>query len=141
MKVFSIIADIFSVLGFVFTIAVLIKVRGIHRGFLAQARLPSLRKKIRGHCSTLSTLLNDFPSAGSDIEAEIRKCHANLENLLPKLENKQATSVKTLIAFTAGLLKQSSPPDKDQVRKLYAVLVGLEEELGNLSEDMQWKER
>jgi len=135
------IGDICSVLGFFFTLLVLMKLRGIHRSFLAQARLPDLQKKIRGHRSALSKLLNDFSAAGSDIEAEIQKCHANLQNLQPKLGHAQAANVKTIVAFTAQLTRSPTSPDKEQVRKLYLALVLLEEDLDNLSEDMKWRAR
>jgi len=131
--------DICSVLGFIITLVVLFKVGGIQRSFLAQARLPGLRRKIRGHCANLSKFLDDFTSTDPNIATEVRKCHANLQNLLPKLEDK--ASVKVLVAFTAQLIKATGLPDKEQVRKLHTGLVGLEEELDNLSEDIKWRER
>jgi hypothetical protein len=140
-SVLSSLADVCSILGFLFTVVVLLKLRGIHRSFLAQARLPDLQKKIRGHRSALAKLLNDFPATASEIEAEIRKCHANLRNLQPKLPRAHAASVKPLVAATAQLSQSSTVPDKEQVRKIYLALVLLEGELDNLSEDMKWRAR
>jgi len=133
--------DICSILGFLFTVIVLLKLRGIHRSFLAQARLPDLQKKIRGHRSALAKLLNDFSAAGPEVEAEIQKCHANLRNLQPKLARAQAASARTLVSLTGQLIQSATPPDKDQVRKVYLALVLLEEELDNLNEDMKWRAR
>ena len=137
---FSQISDICSVLGFLFTLLVLYKLRGIYRGFLAQARLPDLQKKIYEHRAALSQLLtrSDFTATGHEIETEIQKCHANLQSLQAKLGRAQVANVKALVALTKPAL---TPPNKEQVRKIYMALVGLEEELKNLSEDMKWRPR
>jgi hypothetical protein len=143
MKALSQLGDICSVLGFLLTLGILMKLQGIHRSFLAQARLPDLKKKIRGHRAALSKLLNvnDFSASGNDIEAEIQKCDANLRNLQPKLGRPQAANVTALIALTTSLTESSSPLEKERVREIYLALVRLEEDLGNLSEDMKWRAR
>lgn len=133
--------DICSVLGLIITVVVFVKVRTIQRSFLVQARLPILRKKIRAHSAALSNMLNDFSSVNPDLEPEIRRCNANLENLCTKLDGSQAANVQRAKTFTSELLKQAAPIDKSQIRKLHVALVGIEEELGNLTEDMQWRER
>lgn len=140
-SVLSLAGDICSVLGLIITAFVFVKVRGIQRGFLVQARLPILRKKMRGHCAAFSKMLNDFSPDNPDLEPEIRRCNANLDNLSPKLDGSQATNVQRTKTFTSELLKQHAPVDKVQIRKLHAALVGIEEELGNLTDDMQWRER
>lgn len=141
--IFSQFANTCSVLGLILTLVVLAKVRGIHRDFLAQARLPDLHKKIRGHRSALSKFLNqtDFVALRHEIEAEIQKCDANLKNLIPKLSREQAGSVTALAATTSALVGLRTGPEREKVREVYLGLVGIEEELDNLSEDMKWRTR
>ena len=142
-EIFSQFANGCSVLGLILTLVVLAKVRGIHRDFLAQARIPDLHKKIREHRSALSKFLNqaDFSALRHEIEAEMQKCNANLKNLKPKLCRANATSVTSLLARTSAMIGLQTAPEKDKVREVYIGLLGIEEELGNLSEDMKWRTR
>ena len=135
--------DICSILGFVFTLGVLCKVHRIQQNFLAQARLPDLRKKIRAHSAALSGFLNldDISAAGHAVEAEIQKCHANLRNLQPKIEKGQVEGLGELMKLTAELIKAGNLLKTDQVRQVYMGLVRIEVDLENLSEDMKWRPR
>ena len=130
-----------SMAGFLLTLVVLLKLRRIHRSFLFQARLPDLRKKITGHRSALSKLLNNFADASAEIATEIQKCHANLQSLRPKLGRRQVVSVNALLKQTAEFGRSSVPPSKEEVRRIYLALVLLEGELENLSEDIKWRPR
>lgn len=140
---FSLVANVCSVLGFVFTCIVLLQVKRIQQDYLAQARLPELQKKLRGHRSALSKLLNqsNLVTVRQEIEAEIQKCAANLKNLIPKLRQEQTKSISVLLVQTDLLLKSRSAPDREQVNEIYLGLVGIEEELDNLGEDMKWRAR
>jgi len=122
---------------------VLVKVKRIQQDYLAQARLPDLQKKIRGHRSTLSKLLNqtDLAALRHEIDAEMQKCDANLKNLIPKLSPKQALSVSSLVTKIGAILNAKTVCDREQVRAIYLGLVGIEEELDNLGEDMKWRPR
>jgi len=139
--ILTVLGNVCSVVGFLLTLLVLLKLRRIYRSFLFQARLPDLRKKIKGHRSALARLLNNFADAGAEIAAEIQKCHANLQNLRTKLGRRQAASVTALLKQTADFGLSSVAPSKEEVRRVYLALVLLEEELENLSEDIKWRPR
>lgn len=133
--------SICSIAAFLLTLWILLKLRSVHRGFLFQARLPELRKKIGRHRADLSRLLNTFPDSRAEVAAEIRKCHANLQSLKAKLGGGRAAGVKALFKQTRDFARSSVPFTKEQVGQIYLGLVFLEEELENLSEDIKWRPR
>jgi len=140
-ELLSKVGSICSIAGLVVTFWIFIKLRRIHRSFLFQARLPDLRKKIRGHRSSLSRLLNDFPNTFADVQIELQRCHANLQSLKPKLGRAQVPSVNSLLEQIEELNRLSALPSKEPVQRVYLDLVLLEGELDNLSEDIKWRSR
>ncbi len=137
--VLALLGNISSIAGFSFTVWILLKLRRIHRSYLLQARFPDLHRRVRRHCSNLEKLLNVYPDSALDIQAELQKCDATIESLLPKVERALRADVKNLLDKIARVFRTGSPPSKEEVRRIYLDLIRLEAELQNLSEDMKWR--
>ncbi len=135
------IGSLCSIIALLLTIYILIKLRGIHRHFLFQARFPTLSKKISNHRKSLSQSLNSYNDSKETILVELRQCEANLRSLKPKLKKGIKNSVIKIIQKINKARKVQSCPPKGEVRDIYLALVELEQELENLSEDIRWEQR
>jgi hypothetical protein len=117
----------------------LVRVGSISRNYLFRARLPDLRRKLRGHCSKVSMLLGDYPGSWGDIQVELQRCEATLRSLAGKLDRAGRARVRTIEAEMVRLSRTSTAPPRDQVREIYSSLAGLEQEIDNLIKDIEWR--
>ena len=138
-NILEVLGSICSIAGLGITVWILLKLGKIHRSYLFQARLPELRRKVRGHSSKLTELLNTFPGSPGEIKMELQRCRATLRSLLGKLVRGQRADVRSLLEEIARVLASSGPPSKEDVRRIHRGLVELEDVLENLSKDMKWR--
>lgn len=128
-----------SIVGLFVSVWVLIRVGSISRGYLFRARLPDLRRKLRGHSSTISTLLSDYPDSWGEIQVELQRCEATLRSLAGKLDRAGRARVRTIEADTARVSGTAAAPPREEVRGVYRSLAGLEQEIDNLIKDIEWR--
>ena len=148
----SVCGSIASIIGLAITIFVAFGIRSITRDFLFQARVPQLKKKITEHVKAISGLLGNFTANQAEIHLELKRCRANLNNLLPKLGKKEAADVKVIIrkihsVRTASfwhriqLQPLSESQYKERVEDIHSDLAELDEALSNLMQDNKWRPR
>ena len=138
LQTIEVVANCSSILSLLISAIVFLRLRSIYKSFLLQARFPALRKKIAAHRTSLSKLLNDFPSTRLEVAAEIQRCLANLKSLRSKLSRSAKKNVREIIK---SIERAISAKDKQYFDDVYLGLVQLEEELENLSEDNKWRSK
>jgi hypothetical protein len=128
--------------GLVITVWVLVDLHRIKRTFLFQARFPELKNRIRSHSATFTRHLNRWPDTLPDIEIEMRKCCATLENLLQKVGRDHQDNLNVLLKSIRRYQSSLQPNEesKKNIRGIYLDLVHVEEELKNLNEDSKWRQ-
>jgi hypothetical protein len=93
---FSDFADVLSVIGFCFTIYVLLTIRKIQNYYVFKARVPDLLKKISKHTSQLSQLHNEFEHSKPQILLEIGQTEVALKSLDKKVNRTIKNSIKLI---------------------------------------------
>ena len=139
VDVINLLGSLSSVIALTMTVVIFVKLKGISRSFLFQARFPILKKKLASHRSALLKLLNAFPGSRNDIAVELQRLVATLKSLIPKLDRGRRASVKNVLKAAQTLSSSSRQQVPEQLWSLYLAIVFVEEELANFSEDYRWR--
>jgi len=135
----ELLGNLSSIVGLGITVWVLLKVRKIQRGYLLRARLPALGRRLGRHRSNLASLLDEYPSSAREVQAELKKCRATLRSLrrmVGRALGVELNRIERRIAHICGL---SEAATANQIWELYGDLGGLEEDVRNLVEDVEWR--
>jgi len=131
--------------GTVASLIVLWNVRTIRIDFLFTARLPQLLDALQENASNLSKHLNDFDSNADSIQIELTTCKANLNSLVQKLHGSSKKRIKKAALAVINDFDRfdnyRNTFSKENVRRSYAQLNGLIQDLQNLREDQKWSAR
>jgi len=133
---FSDFADVISVIGFCFTIYVLLTIRKIKNFYVFKARVPDLLKKVSKHASQLSQFHNNFEDSKPLILLEIGQVEVILKSLNKKVNRQVKSSIKEVNKHISGYKIYR---DKSRLWDIYVSLQKVNQEVVNLQEDRNWE--
>lgn len=96
------VADWASLLGFVFTVWVLVVTRRLRREFTLRGRVPDLRRALSKLTAAISDKMIAWPTTKSETAALLARVRALLENLEIKLPRNERVPVAALIERLRG---------------------------------------
>lgn len=129
------IGSIASVIGMLASVYVLINLRIIKKKFLFKARIPDLIKSLKAHTKIISHNLHAFSRATRELETELSRCMATLNNLKNKVDRNIKQSTNQLVR---KIQKRKKPLEKDEMWEIYNELQELIDLLDHLQKDIKW---
>lgn len=133
---FSDFADVISVIGFCFTIYVLVTIRKIKNFYVFKARVPDLLKKSTELASHLSQFHSDFENSKQQILYEIGQVEVILKSLNKKVNRQVKSSIKEV---NKHIVDYKNYRDKSRLWDIYVSLQKVNQEVINLQEDRSWE--
>lgn len=133
---FSSFADVMSVIGFCFTIYVLLTIRKIKNFYVFKARVPDLLKKVTKQASQLSQFHNNFEDSKPQILLVIGQVEVTLKSLNKKVDRQVKNSIKEVSKHISGY---KTNRDKSRLWDIYVSLQKVNQEIVNLQEDRSWE--
>lgn len=108
-KLLDIVGSIASIASLIVGIIVLVLARAIKRDFLNRARLPPLKKLLKGHAKKLTSLTIDIDNNLQEIRTELSRAKATADNLLKKeLPGELKKQIKGWIRQTEQILPRDN---------------------------------
>jgi len=136
---FSLVAEILSIIGFMVTLWVAISLWQLKRYYTFKGRHPEITRDIRKYSSELSQLLDSNNLDGEVSEVTLRRCQSSLKALRRLIPRHYIKPVKEAEKAISICITDKMTSSRTSIRNIYNKLITVESDLENIKKDEKWR--